>query len=130
MTVNGRTIWDNVREAENFNTEVIRPFDQPLTANGGISVLRGNLAPDGAVLKPSAASPELMQHRGRGMGPLRANRDHLANGKAVGIEFWQGERLCFAKADAEVILSAGAIGSPRQPHRTVRSFGTGEKQTP
>ncbi len=64
-TVNGRTIWENVRGAENFNAEVIRPFDKPLTASGGIAVLRGNLAPNGAIIKPSAATPALMQHRGR-----------------------------------------------------------------
>ena len=44
---------------------MIRPFDQPMVAQGGIAVLRGNLAPGGAVLKPSAASPHLMRHRGR-----------------------------------------------------------------
>lgn len=65
LTVNGRTIWENCREAPNWNPDVIRPTDTPLTANGGIAVLRGNLAPDGAVLKPSAASPHLMRHRGR-----------------------------------------------------------------
>jgi L-arabonate dehydrase len=65
LTVTGRSIWDNVKEATNWNTEVIRTFDNPHTEHGGIVVLRGNLAPDGAVLKPSAASPELMRHRGR-----------------------------------------------------------------
>jgi dihydroxy-acid dehydratase len=65
MTVNGHTIWENCREATNWNAEVIRPFDKPLAASGGIAVLRGNLAPSGAVLKPSAASPHLMRHRGR-----------------------------------------------------------------
>ncbi|MEN7531454.1 IlvD/Edd family dehydratase [Cupriavidus sp. 2SB] len=65
LTVNGRSLWDNVREAPNFNDEVIRPLDQPLIADGGIRVLRGNLAPRGAVLKPSAATPELLKHRGR-----------------------------------------------------------------
>jgi dihydroxy-acid dehydratase len=65
LTVNGRSIWDNCKEASNWNDEVIRPFDRPLVASGGIAVLRGNLAPDGAVLKPSAASPHLMKHRGR-----------------------------------------------------------------
>jgi dihydroxy-acid dehydratase len=64
-TVNGRTLWENVREAPSWNAEVIRPLDRPLTAHGGIAVLRGNLAPRGAVLKPSAASPELLRHRGR-----------------------------------------------------------------
>jgi L-arabonate dehydrase len=65
LTVNGRTIWENCQDAPNWNEEVIRPFDRPLVEQGGIAVLRGNLAPDGAVLKPSAASPELMNHRGR-----------------------------------------------------------------
>jgi L-arabonate dehydrase len=65
LTVNGRTIWDNCKEAPTWNPEVIRPFGQPLTDRGGIAVLRGNLAPDGAVLKPSAASAHLMRHRGR-----------------------------------------------------------------
>jgi L-arabonate dehydrase len=64
-TVTGATAWENVAEAENFGPEVIRGFANPLTAEGGIAVLRGNLAPDGAVLKPSAATPALMRHRGR-----------------------------------------------------------------
>jgi dihydroxyacid dehydratase/phosphogluconate dehydratase len=65
LTVNGKTIWENCQEAANWNTEVIRALDRPVVAHGGIAVLRGNLAPDGAVLKPSAASPRLMRHRGR-----------------------------------------------------------------
>jgi L-arabonate dehydrase len=65
MTVNGHTIWENCESASNWNAEVIRPLDQPLASHGGIVVLRGNLAPSGAVLKPSAASPALMRHRGR-----------------------------------------------------------------
>ena len=65
MTVAGRTLADLVRDAQTHNAEVIRPLDNPLTPQGGIAVLRGNLAPKGAVIKPSAATPELMQHRGR-----------------------------------------------------------------
>jgi len=65
LTVNGRTLWDNVKEAPLYNDEVIRPLERPLREDGGMCVLRGNLAPRGAVLKPSAASPELMIHRGR-----------------------------------------------------------------
>ena len=65
MTVSGRTIWENCHEAPHWNAEVIRPLDRPLAESGGIAVLRGNLAPDGAVLKPSAASPHLLRHRGR-----------------------------------------------------------------
>ena len=56
LTVTGRSIWDNVKDAPNWNTEVIRTFDNPHTEHGGMVILRGNLAPDGAVLKPSAAS--------------------------------------------------------------------------
>ena len=65
LTVSGSTIWDEVKGAVNYNEEVIRPADRPLTDKGGIAVLRGNIAPNGAILKPSAASPALMQHRGR-----------------------------------------------------------------
>jgi len=65
LTVNGKTVWENCHSAPNWNPEVIRPLEKPLVEHGGIAVLRGNLAPDGAVLKPSAASPHLMQHRGR-----------------------------------------------------------------
>jgi len=65
VTANGRTLWDNSHEAPNWNEEVIRPHDHPLVEHGGIAVLRGNLAPDGALLKPSAATPALMKHRGR-----------------------------------------------------------------
>jgi len=64
MTVNGKTIWENSKNAENWNSEVIRPIDHPLAEHGGIAVLRGNLSPDGAVIKPSAASPHLLKHRG------------------------------------------------------------------
>ncbi|CAM3272673.1 L-arabinonate dehydratase [Paracoccus nototheniae] len=65
LTVSGQTIWDEVRDVMNHNEDVIRPVDNPLTPQGGIAVLRGNLAPLGAVLKPSAASPHLLVHRGR-----------------------------------------------------------------
>ena len=65
LTVSGGAIWDEVKDAVNWNEDVIRPADKALTASGGIAVLKGNLAPAGCVLKPSAATPELMQHRGR-----------------------------------------------------------------
>ncbi|HEY2112440.1 MAG TPA: dihydroxy-acid dehydratase, partial [Dongiaceae bacterium] len=65
LTANGNTIWQNNKDAPCWNDEVIRPFEKALTAEGGIAVLRGNLAPRGAVLKPSAATPALMVHRGR-----------------------------------------------------------------
>ena len=65
LTVNGKSLWENCVVAPVYNDEVIRQLDNPLLADGGICILRGNLAPRGAVLKPSAATPELMKHRGR-----------------------------------------------------------------
>ena len=65
LTANGHSLWDNVKDAPMLNDEVIRPLARPLVADGGICILRGNRAPRGAVLKPSAATPALLQHRGR-----------------------------------------------------------------
>ena len=65
LTINGSSIWENVREAPCFNDEVIRSFDRPLVEFGCIAILRGNLAPRGAVLKLSAATAALTTHRGR-----------------------------------------------------------------
>jgi dihydroxy-acid dehydratase len=65
LTVSGRTMWDEVRDVVNHNEDVILPVEKALTSQGGIAVLKGNLAPKGAVLKPSAASPHLLVHRGR-----------------------------------------------------------------
>jgi dihydroxy-acid dehydratase len=66
-TVNGRTIGENVAEAPCYNRDVIRPLDDPLVPDAGIAVLRGNLCPAGAVIKPSAATPGLLRHSGRAM---------------------------------------------------------------
>jgi L-arabonate dehydrase len=65
LTVNGKTIWENSRNAVNYNEAVITPLGKPFKPHGGIAVLSGNLAPRGAVLKPSAATPKLMKHKGR-----------------------------------------------------------------
>ena len=65
MTVNGKTQAENVAEAECHNDEVIRPLDKALVEQGGLAILKGNLAPQGAVLKPSAATAALLQHKGR-----------------------------------------------------------------
>jgi len=65
LTANGQSLWDNVKDAPMLNDEVIRPLARPLVADGSIRILRGNLAPRGAVLKPSAATASLLQHRGR-----------------------------------------------------------------
>jgi len=66
MTINGRTLGENIDAAVHIiDQKVVRPIDNPVYAQGGIAVLRGNLAPAGAIIKQSAASPELMKHRGR-----------------------------------------------------------------
>jgi dihydroxy-acid dehydratase len=64
LTANGKTMGENIADAPVWNRDVIRSFDDPFKANAGIAILRGNLAPDGAVIKPSAATPKLLTHRG------------------------------------------------------------------
>ncbi|MES2099479.1 MAG: IlvD/Edd family dehydratase, partial [Pseudomonadota bacterium] len=65
ITSSGKTVGENIESAQNFNTEVIKTLDAPFKEKAGIAILRGNLAPRGAVIKPSAATPELMVHTGR-----------------------------------------------------------------
>jgi len=65
LTVNGVSMADNVRDARCYNEDVIRPLSMPLGSEGGTVILSGNLCPDGAVLKQSAASPHLLTHRGK-----------------------------------------------------------------
>jgi dihydroxy-acid dehydratase len=65
LTVTGRTISDEIADAQVTNSEVISPLDAPRTRDGGVAVLRGSLAPDGAILKLAAAAPHLFRHRGR-----------------------------------------------------------------
>jgi L-arabonate dehydrase len=65
LTANGRTMGENVARAECWNRDVIKPFGEPFKDKAGIAILRGNLAPDGAVIKPAAATPKLLKHRGR-----------------------------------------------------------------
>jgi len=65
LTANGASIWDNNKDAPCWNQDVIFPFAKPFKRETGIAVLRGNLCPDGAIIKPSAATPALMKHRGR-----------------------------------------------------------------
>ena len=65
LTVNGKTMGENTAEAPCWNRDVIREFTQPIREQAGIAVVRGNLAPLGAVIKPSAATPRLLKHRGR-----------------------------------------------------------------
>jgi dihydroxy-acid dehydratase len=65
LTVNGKTIWENNKDASCWNREVIHSFKSPFKKNTGIKVLRGNLSPNGAIIKPSAATPKLLKHKGR-----------------------------------------------------------------
>jgi dihydroxy-acid dehydratase len=65
--VNGRTLWENVADAPNWNEDVIRPIHRPVMEQGGIAVLYGNLAPLGAIIRPSTASEALLSHRGRAL---------------------------------------------------------------
>jgi dihydroxy-acid dehydratase len=64
LTVNGKRLGENIADAPCWNRDVIKPFAEPFKAAAGIAVIRGNLAPNGAVIKPSAASPRLLTHRG------------------------------------------------------------------
>ena len=67
LTVNGRSIGDNIAGAQTYNADVIRPLANPIYAEGALAVLRGNLAPDGVCIKPSACAPHLLQHSGRAL---------------------------------------------------------------
>ncbi len=75
ITVNGKTIGENIAAAKGENDSVIRPRATPLDAEGGIAILYGNLAPDGAVIKQTAASPDLLVHRGRAL--VFENREEM-----------------------------------------------------
>ena len=65
LTANGKTIFENNKNAKCWNDDVIKNFEKPLVNDGGIKILRGNIAPDGAIIKPSAATRELMKHKGK-----------------------------------------------------------------
>jgi len=83
LTANGRTLGENLRGVETSNTDVIRPLDRALSPEGGTAILYGSLAPDGAVIKQTAASPRLLKHRGRALvfssyEELRAHIDDAA----------------------------------------------------
>ena len=103
LTVNGKSLWENVREAPQYNDEVIRPLGNPLVPDGGICVLRGNLAPRGAVLKPSAATPALLQHRGRAV--VFENLEHY---KARIVD----EDLDIDETCVMVLKNCGPMGYP------------------
>jgi len=105
-TVGGTTLGEALEGAEVVNADVIRPLTDPLAPEGGIAMLAGTLAPDGAVIKQSAASPELLRHRGRAV--VFADRDDLARRiDDPGLEVEPSSVL--------VLQNAGAVGAPGLP---------------
>jgi len=105
-TVNGRTLRDNIAGAEIFNRDVILPRDKALVAQDSLAVLRGNLAPDGAVIKPAAAEPHLWRHT----GPAVVFADY--NDLAARID---DPDLAVTKDSVLVLQSAGPKGAPGMP---------------
>jgi dihydroxy-acid dehydratase len=105
-TVNGRTVGENVAHAEVFLPDVIRTLDRAIYAEGGTAVLRGNLAPGGAVMKPSAAEPRLCRHRGRAI----VFRDY--NHMAAMVE---RDDLEVTPEHVLVLQNAGPKGGPGMP---------------
>ncbi len=106
LTINAKTLGENIAGADIYNDDVIRHRDNPVLANGGLAVLAGNLAPDGAVIKPGAMEQQLLVHRGRAV--VFDNYDDLAariDDPALDVE--PGSVL--------VLRSAGPIGGPGFP---------------
>ena len=79
LTANGRTLGENIERAKVFNDDVIRTRGNPIVASDTLAVLFGNLAPDGAVIKPPAAEPRLHKHSGPGRGVRELRRDGRAD---------------------------------------------------
>ncbi len=106
MTVNGLTLGENVASAQVHNPDVIRPLDHPLYAEGALAVLRGNLAPAGAVIKPSACAPHLRQHT----GPAMVFDSYPEMKAAV-----DDENLDITADHVLVLRNAGPQGGPGMP---------------
>ena len=101
MTVTGKTLGENIASADNLDPEVIRTVDRPYSTTGGIAVLRGNLAPDGCVVKRSAVAPEMLEHR----GPAK-----VYNSEEEAIAAIYGGKI--VKGDVVVIRYEGPSGGP------------------
>ena len=106
LTVSGRTIADNVRDAVCYSEDVIRPLGMPMAAEGGTVILTGNLCPDGAVLKQSAASPHLLQHRGRAV----VFEDHDDIHRRI-----DDDRVPIDETSVLVLKNVGPKGAPGMP---------------
>lgn len=116
LMVTGKTLAENVRDATIVNPEVIRPLAEPLAPSGGLTVLRGNLAPEGAVIKHLAASPDLLQHRGRAV--VFRNIDDLR-------QRLNDPNLDVSAEDVLVLQNVGPVGGPGMPE--VGNFPIPEK---
>jgi len=106
VTINGKTLHDNLEGAEVFNEDVIRPLENPVSTAGGTAVLRGSLAPDGAVIKPTAAEKRLWKHRGSAV-VFKNIRDLKARVDSEDLK---------VTADSVLVLqNAGPVGGPGMP---------------
>ena len=106
LDLDGRTLGENIAGAESFDDAVIRTRDDPLSPTGGTAGLRGNLAPDGAIIKPTAAEPRLLKHR----GPAVVFRDVEDMYARV-----DDETLPVAPDSVLVLQNAGPLGGPGMP---------------
>jgi dihydroxy-acid dehydratase len=106
MTVTGRTLGENIAGAEIYNKDVIRPRDNPLHSEGGLVVLKGNLAPNGAIIKQSAMEPRLLRHT----GPAVVFADYNDMARRV------DDPSLSVTADSVLVLKhAGPLGGPGMP---------------
>jgi dihydroxy-acid dehydratase len=105
-TVNGKTLGENIAGARTYNEDVIRSRERPLSASGGLAVLHGNLAPDGAVIKPLAAEPRLLRHT----GPAVVFSDY-----ADLLARIDDENLRVDENSVLVLQNAGPLGAPGMP---------------
>jgi L-arabonate dehydrase len=105
-SVNGRSIAENVRDAVCYNEDVVRPLAMPIAKEGGTVILRGNLCPDGAVLKQSAASPHLLTHRGRAV----VFEDHADLHRRI-----DDPALAIDETSVLVLKHVGPKGAPGMP---------------
>ncbi len=106
LTVNGRTLGENIAGAQVHHDDVIRPLANPIYAEGALAVLRGNLAPNGVVIKPSACAPQLLRHR----GPALVFDDYPAMKEAV-----DNPDLEVTAEHIMVLRYAGPLGGPGMP---------------
>ncbi|WP_343715226.1 L-arabinonate dehydratase [Inquilinus sp.] len=106
LTVSGRTVGENIAGAEIYNEDVIRPIDNPLYAEGALAVLRGNLSPDGCVIKPSACEPRFLKHS----GPAIVFDDYPSMKAAI-----DSDDLDVTADHVLVLRNAGPQGGPGMP---------------